>query len=156
MNFTLEGRTLKYVDENTILMYRNYGNWTKKPQWCEINIWNHYKGYKMINICNNSYLLHRIIGYLFLGLDIENINQHIDHIDGNKQNNSLENLRVVSNKENHWNMTKAKGYSWCKMMKKFRARITFNDKQILIGYYDTEEEARQAYLDAKKIYHEIP
>jgi hypothetical protein len=155
MNFTLEGRILKYIDENHIFMYRDYGNWKNKPEWCQISIFNHSKGYKMINICDNSYLLHRIIGYLFLGLDIENINQHIDHIDGNKQNNSLENLRIVSNIENHWNMPKAKGYSWCKNMNKFRATIKKDYKQIYLGCFDTEEEARQAYLDAKSIYHVI-
>jgi hypothetical protein len=153
MNFTLEGRILKYVDENTILMYRDYGNWKNKPEWCPISIFNQSKGYKMINICNNSYLLHRIIAYLFLDLDIDDTTQHIDHIDGNRQNNSLENLRIVTNQQNHWNMTKAKGYGWFKVMKKFRTRIKAGDKEILVGYYDTEEEARQAYLNAKQIYH---
>jgi hypothetical protein len=155
MNFTLEGKILKYVDENTILMYRDYGNWTLYPEWCQISIWKTKNGYKMINICNNSYLLHRIIGYLFLGLDIDNTTQHIDHINGIRDDNKLENLRIVSNQQNHWNMTKAKGYSWCKQMKKFRTRIHIDKKEILIGYYNTKEEARQAYLDAKQIYYVI-
>lgn len=66
----------------------------------------------------------------------------------------LENLRIVSHIQNCWNIKDVKGY--CKVKNKFKVIITINNKQILIGYFDTEEEARQAYLDAKKIYHVIP
>ena len=152
MNFTLNGARLKYINQECILMYRNYGNWKNKPEWCQLSIWNTTNGYKMINIFDSSYLLHRVIGYLFLGLDIDNPEQCIDHIDGDRKNNNLENLRIVNNQQNHWNMTRAKGYSWCKQMKKWRTRVGTK----IIGYYENEEEARQVYLDAKKIYHVIP
>jgi len=39
--------------------------------------------------------------------------------------------------------------------KKYMASIKFNYKNIYLGLYNTEEEARQAYLDAKKVYHII-
>ena len=41
---------------------------------------------------------HRVIWYFFNGIVLENM--EIDHIDGNKGNNSLENLRIVTRKEN--------------------------------------------------------
>lgn len=79
----------------------------------------------------------------------------IDHIDGNKSNNFLCNLRVVTPQQNCFNKTKAKGYCWHKRDKKWMARITLNGKKKSLGYYDSEDEARTAYLNAKKIYHII-
>lgn len=45
---------------------------------------------------------------------------------------------------------KAKGYSWAKRVKKWRACIRANGKNKHLGYYKTESEARAAYLQAKK------
>jgi hypothetical protein len=154
MNFTLEGRILKYVDENTILIYQNSGNCKKNPKWKETYICIDYYGYKFIRIYDKKIKIHRIIGYLFLGLDIYNKEQVIDHINGIRNDNRLENLRIVSQQQNMWNMKNIKGY--VKHQNKFRAQIRLNKKCIELGSYKTEEEARQAYLDAKKIYHQIP
>jgi hypothetical protein len=82
--------------------------------------------------------------------------EQIDHINGNRLDNRKENLRRVTNQENQWNQTKAKGYRWHKEAKKYQAQIGFNDKVINLGFYDTEEEAAKAYLEAKEIYHKIP
>jgi hypothetical protein len=79
----------------------------------------------------------------------------IDHIDGNRTNNFLCNLRLVTCQQNQWNHTKAKGYCWNKRDQKWMAYIYLNNKKKNLGYYDTEDEARAAYLDAKKIYHVI-
>ena len=79
----------------------------------------------------------------------------IDHIDGNVKNNNINNLRIVSNKQNQWNQTKAKGYSWYKRDQNWRARIRVSGEVIYLGNFPTEEEARQAYLNAKLIYHKI-
>jgi len=82
--------------------------------------------------------------------------QHqIDHIDGNRLNNNIDNLRIVSNQQNQWNHTKAKGYSRDKVKQKWRSHINVNSKKIHLGYYTEEEEARQAYLDAKLKFHII-
>jgi hypothetical protein len=79
----------------------------------------------------------------------------IDHINGVRDDNRIINLRDVTNQQNQQNQTKAKGYYWVEHMKKWRAMIGVDEKRIHLGYFDTEEEARQAYLDAKKIYHII-
>ena len=156
MNFTLNGRLLKYINEECILIYCDSGNWRNNPEWVEKSICNRNRntGYKCIHIGNKSYFVHRIVGYLFLGLDIENLKEMIDHIDGNVINNKLENLRIVTQQQNSFN-TKAKGFCFHKKSNKFRARIMLNGKQIHLGYFDTEEEARQAYLYAKQKYHLI-
>lgn len=146
MNFILEGRLLKYVNEECILYkFRNI-------YWKELSIHYQNDGYKVCNINRVHYLIHRIIGYLFLGLDINNEKEQIDHINGIRNDNRLENLRIVSNQQNSFNQ-KSKGFTKCK--NKFRARIKINNKNIHLGSFETEEEAREAYLKAKELYHVI-
>lgn len=81
--------------------------------------------------------------------------EQIDHKDGNRSNNRICNLREVTYQQNHHNRTTAKGYSFHKRKNKFQSRIKLNGKNIYLGYFNTEEEAHQVYLDAKKIYHII-
>ena len=95
---------------------------------------------------------HRLAWFLHYGtLPINSI----DHIDGNKSNNKIDNLRDVTHQQNHMNRTTAKGYSWKKSANKFKSYININKKRKHLGYYTTEQEARNAYLKAKEIYHVI-
>lgn len=79
--------------------------------------------------------------------------KYIDHIDGNKLNNKIENLRDVSHTTNVRNAHKAKGYSWMKSRNKYIAYIVINKKQKHLGYFENEKDARRAYLEAKEKYH---
>jgi hypothetical protein len=78
----------------------------------------------------------------------------LDHINQIKTDNRISNLRIVTNQENQFN-TKAKGYCWHKHVKKWMSRIQLNGKLINLGYFTTEEEAREAYLNAKNKLHII-
>jgi len=80
---------------------------------------------------------------------------YIDHIDGNKTNNKIENLRDITNQQNGFNRTTAKGYSWHKQKQKYISRIRLNGRNIYLGYFTTESEGRDAYLKAKEKYHII-
>lgn len=75
----------------------------------------------------------------------------IDHINGDKTDNSISNLRKVTQSQNQWNQKDVKGYS--QVGNKYVSRIRVNGKNIKLGRFDTEEEATQAYLDAKEKYH---
>ena len=95
---------------------------------------------------------HVIAWYLFHG---ENPNI-IDHIDGNGINNKISNLRNVNVQINTWNCYREfKGYCWDNQRNKWKSNIRFNNKPIYLGHFDTEQEAHQAYLNAKEIYHKI-
>lgn len=109
------------------------------------------KGYLVMRIDDKTYFMHRILVHAFGILDLHSPLQ-IDHIDRNPSNNCISNLRPATTQTNHFNMN-AKGYSWHKRDKKWHARIKLDGKKIHLGYFDIEEEARQAYLDAKEIYH---
>ena len=78
----------------------------------------------------------------------------IDHINGIRSDNRIENLREVTNQQNQFN-TKAKGYHFNKRVNKFQSQIMLNRKNIHLGYFNTEQEARQSYLEAKEKYHII-
>ena len=72
-----------------------------------------------------------------------------------RDDNRILNLRSVTHQQNQWNRTKAKGYYFFKRDKKWKSKIYLNNKEINLGTYNTEEEARTAYLQAKEIYHKI-
>tara|TARA_R110000772_G_scaffold149650_2_gene260362 strand:+ start:1210 stop:1674 length:465 start_codon:yes stop_codon:yes gene_type:complete len=113
-------------------------------------------GYKILQLYHERkvklYKIHRIIAYTYLGLDINNPKTQVDHINRNRLDNQLSNLRIVSNQENGFNKN-VKGYT--KSGKKYKARIKINGKQIQLGTFETEAEAHNAYLIAKQIHHII-
>lgn len=78
----------------------------------------------------------------------------LDHIDRNPSNNKISNLRIVTSQQNKFNKNH-KGYSWDKSRNKWISSIHLNKKQIFLGRFNTEEEARNAYLQAKEKYHII-
>lgn len=59
--------------------------------------WNH-NGYRQVCIKSKNYSLHRIVFYMFHRRDPGK--KVIDHIDGNKTNNAIVNLRCVLNRDN--------------------------------------------------------
>lgn len=85
----------------------------------------------------------------------------IDHKDGNPQNNRIKNLREATHAENQTNRRKAAssnktgylGVSFAKNMGRYVARMQFEGKYRVIGYFDTPEDASKAYLEAKRKHH---
>jgi hypothetical protein len=102
-------------------------------------------GYK-----NQFIFHHHFIWYMYYNEVLED--KVIDHINRITTDNRIENLRLVTIQENSFN-TKAKGI--CEIDGKYISRIMVNNKSIYLGYFDTEEEAHQAYLEAKEKYHII-
>ena len=104
-------------------------------------------GYVLVGFDNKLYRAHRIIYALTY---LKSFMGDIDHIDGDRSNNRLSNLREVSRSVNLQN-NKARG-TWLVGLR-WEAKIRTNNKQVYLGRFDTEEEARAAYLAAKNIYH---
>jgi hypothetical protein len=158
--FELNNRKLKINRENSedIWIYndRNGKRFYKNPYWREVILTK--SDYIRCRIGDRRYLLHRIVYYAHnqdWNIDYEPRNNMIDHIDQNKKNNHISNLRVGTQSLNQQNRSAkyVKGYSWDINNKTYNSRIKINTKLIHLGCFDTEEEARQAYLDAKKIHH---
>jgi hypothetical protein len=85
----------------------------------------------------------------------------IDHINGDKHDNRIDNLRVVMPDGNSQNVRKPNRRNKSGFMgvirfqNKWRASITVNGKTRRIGDYITPEEAHEAYLNAKRKYHAV-
>jgi hypothetical protein len=75
----------------------------------------------------------------------------VDHIDNNRTNNNINNLRWATLSENGMNALMSKnntsgfkGVTFDKKRNKWVAQITFDNKGMLIGRYHTKEEAIEA------------
>lgn len=101
-------------------------------------------GYYTGGFKGKNYYAHRVVFYLANGY----WPARVDHIDGNRQNNTPSNLRDISQAENAHN-TLAAGCYFDKAYSKWRARIKSNGHTTHLGYYATKQEARAAYLAAK-------
>jgi len=113
-------------------------------------------GYYVGAIFNRAYKAHRIIWAMHHG---EWPNGEIDHISGEKLDNRLSNLRVVSGSENRRNQklpanntSGAIGVELRDRIGRWQARIKFEGKNIHIGMFDTFEEAVAARKEAEKKY----
>jgi len=107
-------------------------------------------GYIRLHIDKKKVLAHRLAWAYVYG---EFPKGHIDHIDRNKTNNRISNLREASAKENAQNRGNIKGAYWHKNSRMFISRIQVDGKIYELGYFRTEEEARQAYIAAKQKHH---
>jgi hypothetical protein len=76
----------------------------------------------------------------------------LDHKNRTRSDNHIDNLRISNRSQQNQN-TNAKGYYWHKSRNKWRSNIMINNKQIHLGYFNTEEDAKNAYIKAKEKYH---
>lgn len=101
-------------------------------------------GYLRVRIDGKYYRNHRVIFLYFHGYLPEN---DIDHIDRNRLNNKIENLREVSRSCNHRNRAQypsvsgVKGIVWDNSREKWLAQIKINKKHINLGRTDCFLEA---------------
>jgi hypothetical protein len=120
------------------------------------------KGNEIIRKCKYGYisLFNHKIGHLkghhfawYMIYDDVDFNE-LDHKNTNPSDNRILNLRISNRSQQNQN-TNAKGYTLYKPTGQWQAQIYHNGKQIYLGRYNTEEEARQTYLLAKEKYHII-
>ena len=116
-------------------------------------------GYVIICIKRKLISAHRLAWYMVNGSFPINF---IDHIDRNRTNNRISNLReatIQQNGKNQKSKVGATGYQGVtkkvtKNSERYRASITVNNKTIYLGTSSTPEKAHQMYVDAKRKYHE--
>ena len=98
-----------------------------------------------INICT-----HQLVAIAFLDDTPCGNKIVVDHIDSDKTNNNLNNLQLISQRENvskdrKGGSSKYVGVHWSKNSKKWRAQISINGKSKRLGYFTNELEASEAY-----------
>lgn len=108
--------------------------------------------YHQIKVRQKLYLAHRLAWLWVYG---EFPNGYLDHIDMNRSNNRIDNLRIATNSQNQGNIklwkTNTSGYRgvhWCRKTGKWRAGIRINSHLHCLGSFNTREEAAEAYNKA--------
>jgi hypothetical protein len=102
--------------------------------------------------CNGKiYSAHRIIYSMRHNVELSPDIQ-IDHINGDRSDNRISNLRMATNAQNQCNTKISsrnksgyRGVFWVKVRKKWLAKIGLNKKKIHLGYFNNKEEAALAY-----------
>ena len=128
-------------------------------------------GYMFVNLWHNGKKYNRYVHRLVAETYLENkdMKKQVNHIDGNKKNNTVSNLEFVTNKENMEHAVQnglsnrgsirknnSTGYVGVHKMRssgKYQSHIKVNGKSITIGYYDCDIDAALARDDASIIYH---
>jgi hypothetical protein len=132
------------------------GQGTKRSpkRWILLGCSNSDTGYIYLSIMGKRYPAHRL-AWLYVHGEFPEAD--IDHIDGDKTNNAISNLRKATRAQNsansqtgQRNTSGIKGVSWSKTAKKWVARIVMNGQVALNAYFDDVEEARQA-VEGKRL-----
>ena len=113
--------------------------------------------YVEVTILSRKYKAHRLAWLYTYGTFPAAL---LDHIDGDRLNNALYNLREATATQNLYNTpirsdntSRYKVVALDRRWNKFRAYINIEGKQQSLGYYDTAEEAGSAYVSAAKELH---
>lgn len=109
-------------------------------------------GYSIVSFSEKKIFtkrVHQLVAESFLNHKTFGYNKIVDHIDNNPLNNNLENLQIISNRENlskdKKGISKYTGVSFRKDTKKWQSRISVNGKKINLGCFSTELGASEAY-----------
>lgn len=116
-------------------------------------------GYISIRINDRAYYAHRIIWAMILGAWPAD---EVDHINGDRLDNRLMNLRLATRTINAQNLRSVpRGqklpmgvyFHARKKVRVYSASIEINGRSKHLGYFDTPQMAQEAYLTAKRIHH---
>lgn len=116
------------------------------------------KNYLIISIdvggCRKPYLAHRLAWLYVYGAFPDGL---LDHINRNKLDNRIANLRIATKEQNQWNRTAiknsksgVKGVTWHQKSQKWQTHVRANGVIHYLGLYATIEEAK-CIVDAKRL-----
>jgi hypothetical protein len=116
----------------------------------------HKTGYRHITWMGKVQKAHRLIFMLHHGY----MPQEVDHINGDRADNRIENLRAANRSENQCNRNllanNTSGYSgvsWHKKSQAWVVRLMKNGKSYAIGYFKDLELAGLVSKEARSLYH---
>lgn len=151
LTHTLLKSLLDYKDGKLYWKIRKASNALKGE---EAGSTNKITGYRVVRVNGTLYLSHRLIWFYHHGYFPEGC---IDHIDRNRLNNNLGNLREVSFqcnsrncKKNSKNTSGVTGVSWFKQVSKWKSFIRINGVHIFLGDYFDFADAVAARLAAEQ------
>ena len=140
-------REFFYIDRGVLRLGKVYGD-GKKPLHADVGYSNH-NGYLRMNFLGSQYYVHRVIYFMSHGY----WPVQVDHINGDRSDNRVENLRGVTRGENcrsfntPRNNTSSvyRGVSWNKEKSRWFVRVVYEKIAYRLGYFACEKEAALAY-----------
>lgn len=145
---------LNYDESTGIFTWKDNGTYNVKSgdiAGCVTKI-----GYRVITLKGKPYKAHRLAWLYVYGKFPEKL---IDHINHNKDDNRIVNLREVDIVENARNMkvpannkSSVIGVHWHRETSKWRAQIKVKGEQIHLGYFDSFADACKVRKEAEKLY----
>ena len=110
-------------------------------------------GYRSVCAQGTACYAHRVVWEMHNGQIADNMEIH--HINGNRDDNRIENLEMVTHQRN-LHLKESKGYHYNKKSGKYYSTIRVDGSvPQWLGSFDTPEEARKAYVEAKAKYHGV-
>lgn len=141
----------EYKDGQLLRKTKRGGKTKGAPTGCDNGF-----GYLVTGVNYKLYPTHRLI-FLYHSGYLPNV---IDHINGNKQDNRIENLREATVSQNNYNCKKRKtntsGHKnvyWDKTRNKWMVNMRVERRGKHIGYFDNIEDAIKAAIEARIKYH---
>lgn len=113
-------------------------------------------GYRQIGFNRKYYYAHRLAWLYVYGRNPVSL---VDHINGDRQDNRISNLREVTLQQNNYNIKKVRassgliGVHWSPRQGKWRANISAKGTIYRLGSFEDKESAHKAYMDAKSKLH---
>jgi hypothetical protein len=109
-------------------------------------------GYRQVHLSNKSYKVHRIIFMMQYGY----LPPQIDHINGNRSDNHIENLRPATNATNQYNRkpqknntTGHKNIHWCNRSQKYVVSFRIDGKLSSYGYFKDINKAKNVAMQKR-------
>ena len=103
---------------------------------------------------SKTFRVHVLVAMAFLDFKPNKQVLTIDHKNGVRTDNRLENLQIVTQRENNQNYHKSRkgqiGADWHEQTKKWRSRIYINKRIVHLGLFEEEKDALKAYEIANK------
>ena len=113
-------------------------------------------GYRSISVRRERYQAHRLVYIYHHGF----YPIMLDHINNNRSDNRIENLREATARQNGMNKVTGsnntsgvKGVHFCKSTKKWKSVIRSNGKRLTIGYFTNISDAKDAVTGARRVLH---
>lgn len=150
--------TFKVIKDHESYQISNYGNIFSTKRGRLLKPFKDKKGYSNIDLDNKSFKVHHLVWDNFGYGQRNGQLVQIDHIDNNKQNNQIDNLRLVTTRENctkrdlvngsKYNLPT--GVTYFKRDDKYKSQIRINGKQKHLGLFHNPQDASDAYQNKLK------
>jgi len=113
------------------------------------------KGYRVVSLYKENkkknWDIHQLVAIEFLSHLPCGLSKVVDHIDQNKENNNLSNLRIISNRDNLLrSIDRDLPHNVYPSKNRFRVRFNINGKSKSYGTYKTIAEAEKVAIEVSK------